>query len=97
MSHESKRTTDHNTIKKWAEERQGKPAVVETTEEKGDKNSGILRIDFPGYAEDNLKEISWDKFFKTFDEHELEFLYQEDTKEGSPSRFFKMVSNNSQN
>ena len=38
----SKTTTDHEQIRKWAEERNGRPAVVRTRKEQG----GILRIDF---------------------------------------------------
>lgn len=86
---DSKTTTDHNTIKKWAEERDGKPSVVESTTKNG---GGLLRINFPGYAEDNLKEISWEEFFKIFDDNDLKFLYQEETKDGGESRFFKFVS-----
>ncbi|MFD2518438.1 hypothetical protein [Salinimicrobium flavum] len=88
---DSKTTSDHNTIKKWAEERNGKPAVVESTS-KGKGGGGLLRINFPGYAEDNLKNISWEEFFQIFDENNLQFLYQEETKDGSESRFFKFIS-----
>ena len=88
---DSKTTTDHNTIKKWAEDRDGRPAVVESTTGSG-KGGGLLRINFPGYAEDNLKNISWEEFFRIFDENDLNFLYQEETKEGGESRFFKFVS-----
>lgn len=90
---DSKTTKDHSTIKKWTEERNGKPAVVESTTKSG-KGGGLLRIDFPGYAEDNLKEISWEEFFQIFDENDLQFLYQEETKDGGESRFFKFVSDN---
>lgn len=86
---ESHTTTDHKKIQKWAEDREGKPSVVESTYKDG---SGLLRINFPGYAEDNLKEISWEEFFKIFDENNLQFLYQEETKDGSESRFFKLVN-----
>ena len=41
---EAQQTTSHNTIRKWAEERGGKPATVKATEEDG--HAGILRIDF---------------------------------------------------
>lgn len=88
---DSKTTKDHSTIKKWTEEREGKPAVVESTSNSG-KGGGLLRIDFPGYAEDNLKNISWEEFFRIFDENNLQFLYQEKTKDGGESRFFKFVS-----
>jgi hypothetical protein len=62
---ESHTTTDHKKIKKWAEERDGVPATVRATETKG--HAGILRIDF-GPKEEALEEISWDEFFKKFDE-----------------------------
>lgn len=86
----SKTTTDHNEIKKWAEERQGKPALVRGTEDNQD-GAGLLRINFPGYAEENLKDISWDEFFETFDSKNLAFLYQDEV-EGEKSRFFKLVN-----
>lgn len=88
---DSKTTTDHATIRRWAEERDGKPSVVESTQE-SKKGGGLLRINFPGYAEDNLKEISWEEFFEIFDDNNLQFLYQEQTKDGGESRFFKFVN-----
>lgn len=88
---DSKTTTDHATIREWAEARDGKPSVVESTANSG-KGGGLLRINFPGYAEDNLKDISWEEFFKIFDDNDLQFLYQEQTKDGKESRFFKFVN-----
>jgi hypothetical protein len=80
----SKTTTDHNEIREWAEYRGGKPARVKGTG--NDDDPGILRIEFPGYGEDeNLETISWDEFFKKFDESGLAFLC------GGESRFFKFV------
>lgn len=85
-------TTDHEKIKKWVEERGGKPTTVKTTAKKKD-DAGLLRIDFPGYSgTGTLEEISWDEFFKKFEEAKLAFLYQEKTKEGKQSRFSKFVS-----
>ncbi len=81
----SKTTTDHDTIRKWAEGRDGHPARV-----KGASDGGLLRIDF-GKPEERLEEISWEEFFKIFDENELAFLYQDRTAEGSVSRFFKFI------
>lgn len=89
---DSKTTKDHSRIKKWAEDREGKPAVVESTSNSSN-GGGLLRINFPGYAEDNLKNISWEEFFRIFDENNLQFLYQEETNDGGESRFFKFVSN----
>ncbi len=94
MAGQSKVTTDHDTIKKWVEERGGKPAAVKRTE--SDDDPGLLRIDFPGRGRDesrgSLEEISWDDFFQKFDEKGLAFLYQDEMKSGQESRFFKLVS-----
>jgi hypothetical protein len=87
----SKTTTDHDTIRKWAEERGGSPATVKGTG--SDDEAGVLRIDFPGYSgEDRLEHISWDEFFEKFDDKKLAFLYQDETKDGEESRFFKLVN-----
>ena len=91
MAGSTNRTTDHDTIRKWVEERGGHPATVKGTG--GKEEAGILRIDFPGYSgSDSLEEISWDEFFEKFDEKHLEFLYQEEMKSGEESRFFKFVN-----
>lgn len=90
----SARTTDHEIIRRWIEERGGSPAAVKATE-KGD-DPGLLRINFPGYSgDDRLEDISWDEFFKKFDEKDLEFLYQDETRDGETSRFWKFVSKES--
>ena len=88
---DSKRTTDHETIRKWTEERGGVPATIRRTESGGEP--GVLRIHFPGQSdEETFDELSWDEFFEQFEENDLAFLYQEETKEGDESRFFKFVS-----
>jgi hypothetical protein len=90
MSGESKVTTNHEEIRQWVEDRQGKPARVTGT---GDGDAGLLRIDFPEYGnEGKLEEISWDDFFKKFEEEKLAFLYQEEKKSGEQSRFNKLVN-----
>src|SRR3546814_808769 len=66
------KTTDHDEIRTWAEERNGRPAVIRTKGRKG----GVLRIDF-GEPEDDLKEIEWDEFFEIFDDANLAFLHQD--------------------
>jgi hypothetical protein len=82
-------TTDHNKIKRWAEERGGKPATVKDTEEDG--HAGVLRIKLDP-KDDRLEEISWEEFFEKFDEAGLAFLSQDKTKDGKISRFHKFVS-----
>lgn len=89
---DAKQTTDHEVIKKWAEERGGKPAAVKGTGSGDDP--GILRIDFPGYTgEETLQQISWEQFFEKFEKERLAFLYQEETEGGDVSRFSKLINN----
>lgn len=83
-------TTDHETIRKWAEERGGKPAAVKNTH-KGDE-TGIIRIDFPGYSGgESLEPISWEEFFETFEDSQLALVFQEETESGQKSNFNKLV------
>lgn len=88
-------TTDHKTIRQWAEAREGKPTAVKAThDDNGD--TGILRIDFPGYSgQDDLTPISWDEFFEAFENNTLAFLYQEETSDGEKSRFYKFINRQS--
>ncbi len=85
----SETTTDHDTIRKWCEARNGAPAFVKATEDNG-QSGGLLRIDFRDHG-DKLDDIDWDEFFKTFDENKLAFLYQDKTADGGTSRFNKFV------
>lgn len=83
-------TTDHDTIQHWIEQRGGKPARVKSTSDPS--GGGVLRVDFPDrHGDDRLETISWDRFFATFDERELAFLYQDETADGHESRFSKFV------
>ena len=86
---EGQLTTDHNRIRKWAEERGAIPATVKATEKKGEP--GILRLDFPP-RDKSLEQIPWEDFFEKFDHEQLAFLYQDKTKDGSISRFHKFVN-----
>ena len=79
-------TTDHDAIRKWAESHGGKPAAVDRTHQGGDV--GIIRIMFPGVQQsehENLVEISWDEFFKEFEDRKLALLYDKD------GRFNKII------
>src|SRR5918992_4721712 len=80
-------TTDHDEIRRWAEERRGRPSVVRTGRGRG----GILRFDF-GEDDEKLEETSWDEFFQVFDDNKLAFLHQDEIGSGQSSRFFKFVS-----
>lgn len=89
--HGTRHTDNHDIIRKWAEERNARPTRVKRTGSGGDP--GVLRLDFPGYSgEDELEEISWDEFFRKFDEEGLDFIYQDRTASGEISNFNKLVS-----
>ena len=77
-------TTDHETIRKWADARAGRPARVKGTGDAAD--AGLLRLDF-GKPEENLEAITWEEFFAKFEESELALLYEDEPA----SRFSKLV------
>ena len=90
MTSQSHTTTDHDEIRRWVEQHDGKPACVRGTG--SGKDVGILRIDFPGGAgEEELKHISWDEWFDKFDSSDVGFLYQSEKTDGGDSTFFKLV------
>lgn len=94
--HVSQMTTDHETIRQWAEERGGRPAVVKSTHKSG-RSTGILRIDFPGYSgQDSLEGISWEEFFEKFEDAKLALVYEEETADGQRSNFNKLVKRDEQ-
>lgn len=86
----SETTTDHEAIRKWIEDRGGRPSVVRATEDDG-RGGGILRVDFRD-PDDALDDVDWDEFFRIFDDSKLAFLHQDKTKDGKESRFNKFVS-----
>lgn len=71
-------TTNHEEIRRWAEQRGGKPARVIGGPD--DDGTGGIRIDFPGeiIGEEALEEISWAEFFENFEKQKLAFFYQEE-------------------
>ncbi len=87
-------TRDHDVIRRWAEARDAQPATVQGTEH--DDHLGVLRFDFPGYGGDNLEHVSWDEWFKTFDDRNVEFVFQEHTSDGSESNFFRLRRHDSE-
>ena len=91
MASESRTTTDHDEIRRWVDQHDGRPAAVRDTERSGDP--GVLRIDFPGGAGTReLEHLSWDDWFAKFDDAKLAFLYQAHKADGSDSTFFKLVN-----
>ncbi|HUB31654.1 MAG TPA: ferritin-like domain-containing protein [Bryobacteraceae bacterium] len=81
---------DHDEIRRWAEERGATPACVKDTGWRGD--IGIIRLDFPGYSgEESLESISWDDWFRKFDERGLTLIVQDTMASGRKSNFNKLV------
>ena len=76
-------TTDHEEIKKWVKEHNGKPAMIMVPE--ADDEAEGIRIDFPGKSDEVLLsearpsvEVDWDRFFDIFEKKELVFVYKKD-------------------
>ena len=81
---------DHDEIRQWAEERDAQPACVGATEQ-GD--SCLLRLDFPDEPPDTgLDPISWDDWFRIFDENDLALIVEDQLADGRPSNFNKIVA-----
>jgi hypothetical protein len=85
--------TDHDEIRRWAEERGAIPSRVHGTE--GSDDVGIIRLAFPGAPgarDENLEPISWDEWFREFDQRGLALVYEETTASGKKSNFNKVIS-----
>ena len=85
-------TTDHDVIRQWAEDRHATPATLEGAEHDG--RLDVLRFDF-GFGmveaeEEELREVSWEDWFRTFDEQGLSFTYHDTRPDGSRSNFFRL-------
>lgn len=86
-------TTDPDTIRRWVEDRGGRPAVVKPRSSAG--SDSAPRIEFPQYQHRGariVQWVSWEEFFRRFEQRRLAFVYQEQTAGGATSRFFKLVS-----
>jgi len=83
-------TRSPEVIRAWADERGGRPATVPGTEHDG--RPGVLRITFSEEGNSRLEEIGWDDWFRSFEERQLVFIYQETTTDGNQSNFFRLDS-----
>lgn len=91
--------TDHDEIRRWAEERDAQPACVRGTgSNTGPSDIGMIRLDFPGYTgADSLSPVTWDDWFEVFDDRGLGLLVQDKTAGGQRSNFNKLVSREAAN
>ena len=70
----SKTTTDHASIRKWAEKRGGRPTSVTRTEH--GRGPAGLRFDLRP-KDEKLHLVDWKAFFDKFEESRLALLYQD--------------------
>lgn len=82
-------TTDHETIRRWMEERGARPAAVKNTLA-GDR-AGVLYVDFPGAVDKDVDEMSWETFFKTFELQNLAFRYEDAPSGGDQTPRWDLV------
>lgn len=81
-------TRDHAAIRAWAEARHAEPA---TGIGKVDINDGgaAIRFAFPGVG--RLQPISWDDWFRNFDEYNLVFVFEEQSDERLQSHKYRLI------
>ena len=85
---------DHGVIKQWAARHKAEPATGEATAsgpatvEVNDGGAGI-RFNFPNLA--RFRPITWEEWFRQFDENGLVLIVQEETASGERSNFNKLV------
>ena len=90
MARKSRVLTDHDEIRRWAEERDAQPACVRGTG--SEEDVGMIRFDFPGYSgETSLEPIQWEEWLQKFDENNLALLVEEETASGQTSNFNKII------
>lgn len=90
MARKSRVLTEHDEIRRWAEERDAQPACVRGTG--SEEDVGMIRLDFPGYSgETSLEPIDWDEWLQKFDENNLALLVEDQTARGEQSNFNKII------
>lgn len=90
MARKSRVLTDHDEIRRWAEERDAQPACVRGTG--SEEDVGMIRLDFPGYSgETSLEPVEWDEWLQKFDENNLALLVEDETARGERSNFNKII------
>lgn len=100
MDRDTKVTTDHEEIRMWAEQHKAQPEIIENTVAMADQPA--LRLEFPGEGGEDLSEnksphrVSWDEFFKKFEELKLAFEY-EDTEGLDPSVAYHFIHREEEN
>ncbi len=82
-------TRSHEVIQQWADERGAKPATIPGADPEAPR---VLQLDFPGFGGQTLEPVGWDEWFRTFDDRNLVFVFQDRLKNGNQSNFFRFDS-----
>ena len=80
-------TRNHDVIQRWADERGARPATIPGPDPESPR---VLRFDFPGFGGQDLEPVGWEEWFRTFDDRNLVFVFQERLKNGNQSNFFRL-------
>lgn len=68
------RTTDHEEIRGWIEDKKGEPGIIRGVD--GETGEGILTVTFDRPGPD-IQILSWPEFFDTFEQQQLRFRYED--------------------
>ena len=79
-------TTDHDTIRAWAQARGAVPAELTSPV----RAPGILHFRFPD--QDGSDDVSWGAFFEKFEHAGLAFVFDDVEPDGKLSTFYQLVS-----
>jgi hypothetical protein len=76
-------------IRRWADQRNALPARMPGAD--ADDPPTVLRFDFEGGGDEDLRPISWDEWFDVFDGRDLVFIYLEPS-EGEKGNTYRLES-----
>ena len=76
-------------IRQWADQRSALPATMSDVQV--DDRPTVLRFDFEGGDDEDLRLISWDAWFEVFDGRDLVFIYLEPS-EGEEGNTYRLES-----
>lgn len=82
-------TRSHEVVQAWAAKRRAEPATGRGKIDVQDGGTG-LRFDFPGMG--RFQPISWDEWFKEFDEYDLVFVFREQRADGHTNEDYRIVT-----
>jgi hypothetical protein len=77
-------------IRQWADQRSALPATMSDVE--ADDRPTVLRFDFEGGGDEDLRLISWDQWFEVFDGRDLVFIYLEPSEGEEGNNTYRLES-----